>query len=104
MKTNMIKCPACGAGVEPDGQNVVECPYCGTKISLSDDDSIIRVINEAEIIRSNNEIELEKLRIEEQRRQEESIRKSFKSTFIFILSVVLLIFLIVIIMGLFMSE
>ena len=27
MKTNMIKCPACGASVEPNGQSVVECPY-----------------------------------------------------------------------------
>ncbi|MBQ3372124.1 MAG: hypothetical protein IJG40_03195 [Oscillospiraceae bacterium] len=104
MKTTMIKCPACGAGVEPDGRSVVECPYCGTKISVADDDSVIRVVNEAEIIKSNNEIELEKLRIEEQRRQEESIRKSFKSTFIFIISIVLVIFLIVIIMGLFMNE
>ena len=104
MKTNMIKCPACGAGVAPDGRNVVECPYCGTKISPADDDNVIRVVNEAEILKSNNEIELEKLRIEEQRRQEEAIRKSFKSTFIFIISIVLVIFLIVIIMGFFMSE
>ena len=103
MKTNMIKCPACGASVEPNGQSVVECPYCGTKISLTDDDNVIRVVNEAEIIKSQNEVELEKLRIEQQRRQEETINKGFKSAFIFIISIVLVIFLIVIIMG-FMNQ
>ena len=103
MKTNMIKCPACGASVEPNGQSVVECPYCGTKISLTDDDNVIRVVNEAEIIKSQNEVELEKLRIEQQRRQEETINKGFKSAFIFIISLVLVIFLIVIIMG-FMNQ
>ena len=103
MITNMIKCPACGASVEPNGQSVVECPYCGTKISLTDDDNVIRVVNEAEIIKSQNEVELEKLRIEQQRRQEETINKGFKSAFIFIISIVLVIFLIVIIMG-FMNQ
>ena len=104
MKTAMIRCPACGAGVDPSGQSVAECPYCGTKISLPEDDNVIRVVNEAEILRSQNELELEKLRMEETRRQEETIQKGFKTTFIFIISIVLLIFLIVILMGLFMPE
>ena len=99
MKTNMIKCPACGASVDPNDQSVVECPYCGTKISLKDDDNVIRVVNEAEIIKSQNEIELEKLRIQQQNKQEEAIQKGFKSAFTFIISIVLVIFLIVIIMG-----
>lgn len=104
MKAAMIRCPACGAGVDPSGQSVAECPYCGTKISIPDDDNVIRVVNEAEILRNKNELELEKLRIEESRRQEETIRKGFKTTFIFIVSIVLLIFLVVILMGVFLPE
>lgn len=81
MKIKAIECPYCGASIEMDvqGRESVFCSYCGKQIVLNDENSFTKNINinkninttkstsnietyvdQAEIVKSNNEKESEK--------------------------------------------
>lgn len=73
MKTIEISCPACGASLKvEEGRDLIYCEYCGNAIRLDDNvdrkEVVYRKVDEAEIIKNQNAIELEKIRIEETKR------------------------------------
>lgn len=80
MKIYEIKCPACGGDLEvKDGLNKIFCQYCGAAIALDDEierkEITYREIDETEIQKSNNALELEKLRAEEARNHQKLMLK-----------------------------
>lgn len=80
MKAYEIKCPECGASLEiEEGRKQIFCQYCGTRILIDDEierkEVTHRYIDEAEIIKSNNEVELERLRQEEKKRNDSAHMK-----------------------------
>lgn len=79
MKIQQIQCPGCGAALEiPEGRDNFFCQYCGASIKVDDGverkEIVHRTVDEAEIIRSNNEIELKKLEMEEEKRRSKTRR------------------------------
>lgn len=78
MNVYSIKCPECGAELDVnEGRSSCFCSYCGTKILL--DDSVERkevthrYVDEAEIVKSRNAIELERMKMEERKRNDKNI-------------------------------
>ena len=74
MKAYEIVCPECGAGLEIQGhQRKIYCSYCGTPIMLDDGierkEIVHRSIDEAEIEKSRNRLELERMKMEEREKQ-----------------------------------
>lgn len=69
IQTKLLKCPQCNADISLN-KEIAFCPYCGAKMLLhNDNEYIYRTINDAEIIRSNNEIK--KMEIEREREIDE---------------------------------
>ena len=80
MEFNNLKCPGCGAGLQPDEKNEFAiCPYCGTKVALkNENESINRHIDDAEVKRAETEQILKIKEIEQEERKTEERRKSKK--------------------------
>ena len=79
MKIEHIQCPACGADLDiPKGKDSFFCQYCGASVHVNDEvqrkEVVHRKIDEAEIVKSNNEIELKKLEMEAEKRSREMRR------------------------------
>ena len=74
MKAYEIRCPECGAALEvEDGRDKIYCSYCGTQIFLDDDiekkEVTHRFVDEAEIAKSNASVELERMRLEHEQKE-----------------------------------
>ena len=87
MKVKQIQCPACGANLDiPEGRSNFFCQYCGASIHIDDEiqrkEVIHRTIDEAEIVKSNNEIEMKKLEMEDFNRRVEIYRQDSKKDLI----------------------
>ena len=79
MKIEHIQCPACGADLDiPKGKDSFFCQYCGASVHVNDEvqrkEVVHRKIDEAEIVKSNNEIELKKLEMEQAERMSRTRR------------------------------
>ena len=75
MKVYEIRCPSCGGDLEvKEGMDKIFCQYCGNVIALDDGierkEITHRSIDETEIVKSNNALELEKLKAEESRKHQ----------------------------------
>ena len=67
MATYTLKCPSCGANISLEGEHKkAYCPYCGTQVLIDDgvvrQEIVHRYVDEAEIIKAKQELEIEKLR------------------------------------------
>ena len=79
MKAYTIKCPECGATIDVDSEREkIFCTYCGTQIILDDEidrkEVTHRYIDEAEIVKSNNEVQMKKMQYEERKRHEANLK------------------------------
>ena len=80
MKAYTIKCPECGATIDVYSEREkIFCTYCGTQIILDDEidrkEVTHRYIDEAEIVKSNNEVQMKKMQYEERKRHEANLKK-----------------------------
>ena len=87
MKVEQIQCPACGADLDiPEGRDTFFCQYCGASVHVDDEvqrkEVIHRTIDEAEIVKSNNEIEIKRLEMEDFNRRVEIYRQDSKKDLI----------------------
>lgn len=81
MKFIQVNCPKCGASIDiPTDKSKVYCVYCGTCILIDDEVDRKEVtyckIDEAEIVKSNNEVKLREMEYKENERVSKESRKS----------------------------
>lgn len=67
VKLISTKCPDCGASIDVEaGRKQIFCTYCGAKILLNNENEYIhRIIDEASIKRTEADIAIKKLEMEE---------------------------------------
>ena len=80
MKVDSLKCPGCGADVQPEeNKEFAICSYCGTKVALTNEnENISRHIDDADVKRAETEQIMKIKEMEQEERKTEERRKSKK--------------------------